>query len=65
VVVVRSKKRVEADLEDLWGHVLMRNTGAHRITKRDSQVLWKRSMGVSREGLSPHGTARRSGADKV
>lgn len=51
-------------LEDWGEHVLMR-TSACRITKRDSQVKWKRSMGVSKEGLSLDGTARRSGADKV
>ena len=33
--------------------------------KQHSQVWWKRSMGVSKEGLSLDGTARRSGADKV
>ena len=41
------------------------NMGASRITECYSQVWWKRSMGVSKDGLSLDGTARRSGADNV
>jgi hypothetical protein len=39
--------------------------GARRITEYHSQVWGKRSMGVSKQGLSLDETASRSGADRV
>ena len=63
--MVLSMSRVAADLENSGGHVLMSKTGARLVTRWHLQVWGKRSMGVSKEGLSLDGTARRSGADRV